>query len=299
MTDICAIACHFNPAGYSLPVANFGLFWGGMKNQGVPLYLAELAYQDAPFLLAESDQTLRLRSSQVLWQKEALLNAVEKIVPAQFTKLAFVDADILFHDDEWLSKASTALESQPLIQLFRRAILTDRDGNHTGVKSSVGFASSRNDPRRREWQYFHPGFAWAARRELWTRYGGLYSRSIIGQGDTALALAAMDSLSPENPHLKPLNPAVLASLTAWGKPIAEWTGGKIGCLSGDIMHLYHGGAENRNYAGRLAAIRTLEPETDLELTPGGILAWTPAAQRSKSAMIRAVKDYFWSRQEDN
>lgn len=77
--------------------------------------------------------------------------------------------------------------------------------------------------------------------------------------------------------------------------------GRIGCLDGEVVHLYHGTRENRRYQSRYRylADHGFDPATDIERDESGLLRWTDRALREKPTMVRQVAGYFLERREDD
>ncbi len=299
--DLAVIACHFNPSGYERPRQNMGAFLSWLWALRIPVFMVELTFDGgpAPVLPLDSPRVLQVRTSpeNSLWHKEGLLNLAPSIVPQQFRKLAWIDADVIIRHPEWAARASAVLDQTPLIQLFSRAIYTDSSLRESGSKASTGFAGAIRDPRRDCWSHFHCGFAWAARRELWERFGGLY-HSIIGPGDSIVALAAMGRLRRDHTHIAPFNEHVYEHARAWGEPVREWTGGNIDCIPADLVHLWHGDHRDRKYMERLEYTRPFNPRLHVAPSASGVTEWTEAARRDHPDMLRSVRDYFTERRED-
>jgi len=70
--------------------------------------------------------------------------------------------------------------------------------------------------------------------------------------------------------------------------------GKIVFVEGDILHLWHGKAENRQYAERMEGIAEFDPLEDLALADNGTWRWNS----NKQEMQEFVRRYFVSRRED-
>lgn len=302
--DTAVIACHFNPCGYARPVANLRDFLDGMAAQGVPLHMVELTFADqVPVLPENSPRVRQLRTSRenLLWQKEGLLNALAARLPAQFTKIAWVDADVLFSDMDWLSQASAVLDQSPIVQLFTRCLLTGPGGEAERMKPSVGWASERGHPHRADWGWFHPGFAWAARREFFSsaEHGGGLFPCVLGGGDSVTALGAIGRLSRAQAHCGKYSPGLYAAALASATALTAWTGGRARALPGDLTHLWHGSREDRQYSAKYDWLREYDPAAHLALDPAtGIASWSDEARARLPHMVAAVAHYFVLRRED-
>lgn len=295
--DTAVISCHFNPCGYQTQTRNLAYFLEFMAETSPPLFMAELTFSPRQ-LLPSNNRVLHLEAkAPLLWQKESLLNAVEKIVPPQFTKIIWIDADCLMTDPAWLENASRALDEYAIIQPFKRCVFTDEKLDESGVRAGCGYAATTGNPRKADWSLFHCGFAWGARRELWTEHGGLIE-CLSGQADSLIALAAMGQLDRSHSHGSRLNDAMWKHVSEWAAPVTEWTGGKIGSIPGDIVHLWHGNTERRRYRDRQSLLRDLDPARHLYHTDQGLLAWTQDAHAEIPETIEALTNYFSERAED-
>ena len=79
----------------------------GMKKAGANLLVVELAFGDEEFELEPGENILQLRGGGVMWQKERLLNIAIEQLPADCTKVAWLDNDLIFDDPRWLERTST------------------------------------------------------------------------------------------------------------------------------------------------------------------------------------------------
>jgi hypothetical protein len=116
--DFCVIMSFFNPLGYLSRVRNFGEVANALTRSGVHWRCIECAFGDTPFAFPEDDNIVRIRSQSVLWQKERLLNVLISRLPDKYTKLAWVDADILFSNPNWIPDTCDALDECPVVQPF-------------------------------------------------------------------------------------------------------------------------------------------------------------------------------------
>src|SRR4030095_17138097 len=109
---LAILTCLFNPQGYCQPRRNFLRFLRQLAAENIPVYAAELAIGDEEWILPESTNVLRLRTTppQVLWFKENLLNLVEAIVPPTFDRLAWLDCGIVFQRLDLYLAANDALD---------------------------------------------------------------------------------------------------------------------------------------------------------------------------------------------
>ena len=303
--DLWVVTSYFNPCGYRVKRENYDRFLAGMESVGANVVTAELAFGDAPFELPEGPKVLRMRSDNVLWHKERLLNLAAASLPAECTKIAWCDNDILFDDPRWLERTSEALDRHMVVQPFNSCNWLAR--GETGYPASGGtyesfahcFVRAPNLARASKYvQHGHTGFAWAAQRELFEA-GGLYDHAPVGGGDHLMAHAFAGGMI-HSPCLK----AMLGRETAFAKHFWKWAvkardlvKGRIGYVPGSVLHLWHGDLTNRGYATRDRQLRALgfDPERHLTTSENGLIEWSAEAP----AELRAwVEENFERRKED-
>jgi hypothetical protein len=177
--DLWSVTCYFNPCHYRNRLANYRIFTDKMAQSGLKLLTVECAFGNDPFELPTSSDILRVRSPDILWQKERLLNLAIQRLPPQAHKVAWLDCDVLFSNPGWAVQTARLLDNFPVVQPFEQCVYLYPTGVETNEKWSPTFQSFAYmhqydcNPGFCE-GYFRPsatGFAWAARRELLDRHG--------------------------------------------------------------------------------------------------------------------------------
>jgi hypothetical protein len=292
--ELVAVTCYFNPCNYQSLKRNYKTFAAEIRRQGIALYSAEVAYGDEPFFLAEDEFTLRLRSNDVLWQKERILNLLIARLPDTVDKVAWLDADLLFTNHSWARECRLLLEQYPVVQLFDTAIHLTRSGGALGSRTGVAALATRSPELAKNFGVAHPGFAWAARRSLLLKHG-LLQNVIVGCCD-GLMVMGMNGWW-DNPLVACYNRPMRASFLEWGQAIFCDVQGQVGFVRGDLLHLWHGSLANRKYVERISYLNEhhFDPEVDIAVAPEG--AWRWASDKPK--MHARVEAYFFERQDDD
>ncbi len=289
---LAAVTSHFNPCGYQRLESNYHRFVQALPVD-LELWTIELAFGDAPFRLPNGPRMLRVRGDKrhVLWQKERLLNLAIHALPADVDAVAWLDADLIWLNRDWVMEARRLLEHYNVVQLFENIYDTDQDGR-LGQKF-LGHVYAKTHGLG----YGRPGGAWTARREVLA--GGLYDRHIVGGGDTAAVFAweGREKL-----------PSTLYQGGPWESHYRAWAGqsfglvrGSLACVPGDVLHLYHGSRPNRKYVQRYKMLHenAFDPGRDVEIDAGtGLLQWSEYARKRKPDLVRRVVEYFVGRRED-
>lgn len=250
------------------------------RRQGLPVYTLELCF-DEP----ELSDSIVVRGNSHMFHKERLCRILETHVPAHFKKIAFLDADILFDSTSWYRRTSKLLDSHDVVQPFEHADWLDLTYREvmTTRKSAVLMKGTVWD-----WRY-HPGFAWAFRRE-WYRKVGFYDWAITGSADTLSAAAWLRKTFPLG--FKSLPDSLKPSYTEYLKHPAP----RITYLKDSrVSHLYHGSRENRKYVERHSILDNCIDIRELLFTnKDGVYEWVhPFVWNPK------LLDYFEKRNDDD
>lgn len=299
---IWGITCYFNPVKSPVRRANYDTF---RQRLGVPLVTVELAYDDS-FELGPTDADIIVhrRGTDVMWQKERLLNIALDSLPPGCRSVVWLDADTVFANDAWVAQLDRALDEYALVQPFARVHLLPR-GAPPGPHPDATFRDSAaaafaTDLAVDDWmQRFGDhggrkvglGYAWAARRDLLRRHG-FYDAAIIGGGDRAVVCAAYGHFAGLIEKHR-MNPRQKQRFLDWAVPFQADVGGRVGWIDGDLYHLWHGHIESRRYAERHAALaaQAFDPYTDIAIGEGGVWQWNS----DKLALHRMLAEYFVSR----
>jgi hypothetical protein len=313
--DFWGISAVFVPAGAPHILANLRMFSEGVRRQGLPVLIVELAFGDEPFRVpdAVADRIVRLRTNTVLWHKERLINLGLRHLPQECRFVAWLDADVLFENERWVAETRERLGHSVVVQPFETACwlpegatsapdvlpeghLANLEGRQIGGMAAT---LDRTQDRRRVLavhdQYWHTGFAWAARRDFLDQHG-LYDRAILGGGDfiAAHAFAAdTDFLRGRHLYLRSVMPQERTAIGTWGSSVAKDTGGRIGWTPGRLCHLYHGPLAGRRYVERQQILRDAQFDPDHDIAPDANGCWQ--WNSDKPELHKQVLDYFVSR----
>jgi hypothetical protein len=303
-----AVTAYFNPVGYRSRRANYRIF---RERLGVPLLAVELGF-GGRFELGpgDADILVRIDGGAVLWQKERLLNLALERLPSTCRHVAWLDCDIVFADPGWVDAAERLLDEVPLAQPFDQLVHL-RPGELPETAAEPHLLAWRHSFAARwragdladdvfarpEGTYEHRctcGMAWVARRDLIQRHG-LYDAMILGLGDKHIAAAAV-GLAADASDAVELAPAHRRHYLQWAEGFGREVAGAIGCLPGQLHHLFHGDLGNRHYLRRYRGFAAwdFDPSRDLGVAGSGAWSW----ERNEPALHRQVADYFLARRED-
>ncbi len=305
-----AVTSFFNPAGWKLKKRSYDLFRAGLAAVGLPLLTVELAFgEDGGFELADddADRVVRVRSGDVLWHKESLLNLGVAALPGDCDKVVWLDADVLFSEPRWAERTAALLEEHIVVQPFSRSVRlrageTDCATDDLPIGSAEhevlhgiawGVAAKGRGCLGSYLEHGHSGYAWAARRELLAEHG-LYDANILGNADLNIAHAMFGG--PDYVKTSRLSAKAATHLERWAGPFHEAVGGSVGCVDGLLRHLWHGDKKDRLYDRRLTVLieNDYDPDDDLAREENGLHRWSS----DKPELHAWCRDYFAARRED-
>ena len=310
--EMWGITAYFNPAAYSNKREHLRLFSRRARQQGLKLLVVELAPQGAPREVPDdcADIVVRLTSDTVLWHKERLFNIGLSRLPGACDKVALVDGDVLFENDQWVEEAARLLERYVVVQPFQLATwlapgcfsVGDRlkpSASAPCYRPGLAFGRMWHPPEvdlSERPDLVHPGFAWAVRRDVLDRCG-IYDKFIIGGGDLILAAAACGCPQSWNQHKTPgLSAAQSLDVAEWISRFRNAVQGSVSCTRGLVAHLWHGDPRNRQYTRRYEVLTQYDFDPVADITLDANLCWRWAT--NKPRLHEAVADYFAARNED-
>jgi hypothetical protein len=302
--DLCVVAAFFNPCMSRTRTRNFEAFLRSLSESKVHWRCIECVFGDRGFELPPDPRIVQIRSQSIVWQKERLLNSLIGQLPDQFSKVAWIDADVVFSNPYWLPETSDALHDHAVIQPFEAAIRLPEQGFHGQVQAhevAVSFAALfRKRPESvagdNFWSHGHTGFAWAGRRD-WLQAHGLYDAALSGTADHLMAHAFVGTW--ECPcvfeRMKP-GPR-WAHFDSWCRSTYSAVRSSVSSIPGTVYSFWHGSVIARNH-GYYRADHCLDelgfdPRRDVSVSASGALEW----RSPKPSLHQWAIDYFRSRDE--
>lgn len=305
-------------------VDNFFAFRDAVKRQGAKLCVAQLAYDDSPFIVGDHDADIvksfrASKAKHLMWQKERLLNIALKILPESAKYVAWVDADVLFVDDKWIKKTQDMLRRYNIVQLFSevRYLMSDQTSkvrqeisysysegtplDLTGYKaprSTSYVADIRNRPNAPNREDLRMGLAWASKREVMEKV--MFPEfCVVGGGDKIMLQAIMPSYMPNKDSVYHHSSSIQRRETiGYQKTLSNAVGGEdnVGYLETVILHLFHGKRKDRYYIAREKLLRDIKFNTEKHLIkePVRFSESYDGRHHSKTHNATWLNDTVWS-----
>jgi len=276
--DMAVGLVFFNPAKSKRMLMNYLYTIEKLKIAKIPYYTLELVFNRQE---PEIKDAFHVYAKSVMFHKERLCTLLEGMIPWYYSKVLFLDADIIFGNPDWYSEVSSALSDHDVVQPFTTAVWMDITYTKaTQIRESVLFM----DKKKTFDHKLHPGFAWAFTRK-WFRKVGFFEYGVTGSGDTLSAAAWLGVKFPET-YLKPALVPAYKEFDKLPKP-------RITCTSGPVFHLWHGTHVNRKYVDRHVILDGVQDIRKV-MRPN----WTGVWEFSTKGLSEKLLEYFTDRVDD-
>lgn len=297
------IAPIINPSRYQSRYRLYEEFEKYITDAGAVLYTVEAAYGDRAFEVTDeaNPRHIRLRTQHELWHKENLINIGVSRLPQDWKYVAWIDADVQFARNDIVPETIHQLQHFSVVQLFSHS--TDLGPLHQPLSSFGGFMAQyvnhngTSPPRQQQYGVWHPGYAWACRRDAWDHLGGLIDFGVVGSADRYMACGLVGEIGQcLSPDVVRECPVYAAWCFNWQARAETYIKRNVGHVDGLLLHYFHGSKQDRGYHSREEIIWTnkFEPSTDIKRDWQGL--WQLTDQ--KYQMRDQLRAYFRSRNED-
>lgn len=291
--DLAVCLAFFNPANRTRLIQNLLYCWQSINKLGVSLYTIEMTYGDNEPITKSLPNSFHVKSNSFMFHKENLWNILEKKVPEMYTKLLFLDADIIFKDVTWLAQISKALDIYDSIQPFSKIELLDINFNIEDIFISYMKASlsTVNMVNNKIFNFAKPGYAIACRRSWLRAINGFHEMSIMGCGDFYM-MSDMCKYNIDNSQSLLDEPYIKDYYEDKKKYIYKEEF-KYSFLELTCQHLFHGSMRNRQYNSRHELTKHVKLD-EIVKTDEGLLQFKNPEQWNN-----IILKYFTDRCDDN
>jgi len=299
--DFAIIIAYFNPCAYVTPILNLKKVLDNLIEMKIDVFLGEVVCGHSLNLSSlfgnRSNRVFSINSDTIWFHKEAIWNLVGRQVSKLYSNLVFLDADIIIIDrDRFVSEVTYGLEHFKVIQPYSKVCYLRPDGIRGQIRRSAGWAFSRNFLTAYSPKYWSCGFAIAVQNDFFNECGGFF-QSYLGEGDVRLIAAILGNFDFVCQRFGTENE--WKAFISWAYSVKAWCNSSLGVCSGEILHLFHGSLDKRNYDKRIQYMKGFDPISDVEVNSAtGLPEWSVDARNKKSLMISTFTHHFFERDED-
>ena len=298
----------FNPVRYKTRWKLYEDFAKRVTEAGAILYTAEAAFGERDFVVTNPSNPnhVQLRCNNELWLKENMINIGISRLPLDAKYIAWIDADVQFVRDDWVDETLHQLQHYPIIQMFSESQDLSPDYQTLRTFKSYAWCYKNDIPQDAanayhlqqlaRQHYWHPGYAWAIRKETLNAIGGLIDWAILGGADLFMAKAISGHLDEKRMPAS-LGQAGVKWLRIWQERVDTVIKRNLGYMDGLLLHHWHGKKINRAYKdrGQVLVDANFNPEVDLYKDSQGLWQLNP----SNIKLRDGIRTYFRQRNEDD
>ena len=279
--DLAIGLVYFNAAKSKRLLMNYLYVAEKFKIADIPFFTVEM-YETTP----EISDAFHLKTDFTLFQKERLCHILEKKIPKSFTKLLFVDSDLIFENLNWYNDLSDKLNYFNVVQPFSKGVWLDITYKNV-VKERMPiifynkFGKISMDGGIGG---YHPGFAWGFQRD-WFNKVGFFQYGILGDGDTLSSTVWLNYTDfTYRPFIKDAIEDFKVSMKE--KP-------SVCFLNGSIYHLWHGDSSKRQYGSRREIFKSVKDVRDIvNVDNNGLF------ELKDDTLKKKIRKYFKNRDDD-
>ena len=312
--DFYVIAVCSNPVRYQARYRLYHAFIKHMHDLGAQVLQVEQAFGHRPFVVTKRDDPMHLqfRTDQELWHKENMINrGIEYLsqVRPDWQYVAWVDADIIFQRRDVLEETVHQLQHYDVVQMWSNAVDMGPQGQHITTHTSFMHNYVEGGcvpPTSHKGNYYgvstntfwHPGYAWAARRTSLNRLK-LFDKGILGAGDHHMAMSLVGRADLAMP--RGVSEGYRNAVLQWGRMAELNVRRNVGYVPGLITHNWHGAKAKRKYAERWDILTStqFDPNIHLALDAQGLYRLNDLGDETSLKLRDQIRAYFRQRDEDN
>lgn len=254
--DIAVGFALFNYTKSKRLVINYLYTLEKMKVANIPTFTIEMVIEGEKPTIKDA---FHVYGTSYLFLKENLFRILETKIPEQYTKLLFLDADIIFDNPDWYNMLSTRLETHDVVHCFQTAKWLDITYTkyiQTPATTFILANDKGNTPLgQTDTSHYHSGFGYAFTR-LWYNSVGFIDKAIIGGGDLLFIYGLYGFKYPQQQGLHNYT----RILEKWFMNIQSL---HVTYLPVTVYHLFHGGMRKRQYKSRHEIFKDVEDIEDI------------------------------------
>lgn len=260
-----------------------------LRQANIPYFTIEM-YKDH----IDIKDAVHVKTDFILFQKERLYRVLETHIPKKYTKLFFIDGDIVFDNINWYNDMSNELNSYDVVHGFKRVARLNITYN-TLIDERVSYVLRKEHgivkyiPNTR--LQFVPGGAWGFTR-AWYNKVGFFEDDILGGSDSYSVNSW--GLFPDTYYYPP---HIRENLKAYREKMVKFP--SVSYIDGTIFHLWHGSEKNKQYRGeRFIILKGITNMNDILTTDRSGIFKLKNTSRTRKIRKNIMK-YFMKRQDDS
>ena len=277
---IAAVTFFFDYVGFPQLRENYERFVARWRESGIPWFTVECVLRgQKPQLEGQNVSTVEVADPFI--HKESAINYAVRRLPPEFQTVIWTDADMMFDDFAPMFELPERLTRARAVQVMRTLHYLNPNGAREKTKTAHAINPTNG----------FQGGAWAASREFFERFGGLYSGSPVGGHDTVFLIGVYDLVRAWRWHLRRRAAPQAAEIVDWVRRVHPYFDARVDCLPIEAEHLFHGPLTYREYGDKHGLVQHL-PSSAYRRDANGFLEFAAPHEGERQALL----DY-WHRRE--
>lgn len=291
--DLIIVLAYFNFSKSTRILQNLLMVKDSLEKSNIPYILAEITHENDCFYFNKQENIYQFKTDSYMFYKENLINLLESKISEKYTKICFLDADIMFDDLEWYDKISEKLNEFDIIQPFENCIYLDFEFKKQNSSKSICFCYENKIIKSQG----HAGYAWAFKRNVFNKIK-MPDFCICGNGDNIFVNALFEDLNQMSIYQRSYMNSVYEKYKRNFDIKLN-----ISYLNLNVYHLFHSSITNRKYQDRdpivlniLKSVNLKEINEVIEYNEEGLLKWK---DNYKDLFNAHIFNYFKNRNDDS
>jgi hypothetical protein len=280
--DLAIGLVYFNSSNSKRILMNYLYTVEKLKTAGFPYFTLEV-YKDN-YDIADA---FHIKTDCILFQKERLCRILERKIPDLYTKLLFMDCDVVFENTNWYNELSDKLNEFNIVHPFSEVCQLDITfKNIMYHKSSISL--SQKYGFEQGLSIYQPGLAWAFQRPWFKKYGG-FEYGVLGGGDYYSVGAWLKLLPVDSENL----PNVLRPAYTKYYEQMRLNNPTVSNINGRAYSLWHGTQKKRQHQSRYHILKYVNDIRNIiNINKDGIFVIQDAL------IMRRISKFFKDRDDD-
>jgi len=233
----------FNPCNSNRLLMNYLYTVNKLRLSSIPYYTLELVFNNP-----EIPEAIHIKGEDIMFQKERLCYLLEKHIPEKYTKLLFLDCDIVFGNLNWYDDTSILLDKYEVVHPYTICNRLDITYNKSIISDISGLIKTNGCP----------GFGFAFQRMFYNKFPP-YQYAIVGGGDSFY----ISWLYKDTNRVSHVVDNLKCNAFTNTFKINEDTKFLFSNTPGSIYHLYHGPPCKRQQDERYSILKNISDIRDI------------------------------------
>ena len=234
-----------------------------LKKQGIVTYVINpwIDEKETAKLPVENKFLWPYQVKGPFWCKEnAVAHYVNKNLPKEYSKVVWMDSNVIIEDGKWAEKMSSLLENKKLVHIGENFTYLNQSGDVAMTEGSGAKFFLEKGKDKFSFEEHSLGVGWGANRDFFKEVGPFtFDVSGLGGNEVITFLSLAEELKENKAQflesIKSKNMELFFRAASYGPKALKYTQGNVGYLKGNVKTLYAGKYSIEKYSDRLSKVK--------------------------------------------